>query len=260
MTLLIWIVVFSLLGGVLSVGAAAAFLFIPHAVRDRLMPHLVSFATGALLGAALLALLPHAIEQVSSEDVPNVTAAVLGGLLLFFALEKLVIWRHCHNEQCEGHRPSYEEASRRSAGTLILVGDGLHNFVDGILIGAAFLTDISLGILISIAVAAHEIPQELGDFVILLESGYNRVQALLLNLACSLATVAGAVLAWFSLSGSSAALPYLVAVAVAAFLYIAVADLIPGLHRRTELRAGMAQMAFIGTGIGVIVAAEQLLG
>ncbi|MGQ0656488.1 MAG: ZIP family metal transporter [Chromatiales bacterium] len=259
MTLLAWIILFSLLGGVLSVGAAAAFLVIPQHVRDRLMPHLISFATGALLGAAFLALLPHALEKVGGDQVHRVTAAVLGGLLLFFALEKFVIWRHCHNHRCEGHSPDVSEATRRSPGTLILIGDGLHNFVDGILIGAAFLTDIPLGIVISLAVAAHEIPQELGDFVILLESGYNRMQALLLNIASSLATVAGALLAWFSLSGSSVALPYVVAVAVAGFLYIAVADLIPGLHRRTDLRDGVTQMLLIGIGIGVIAATETLL-
>jgi len=259
MTLLAWIVLFCLLGGILSVAAACVILFLSRAARDRVIPHLVSFATGALLGTALLALLPHALERVSGDQLQRVTAAVLGGLLLFFALEKLVIWRHCHNAACEGHRPSFEEASRRSAGTLILVGDGLHNLIDGVLIGAAFLTDISLGILISLAVAAHEVPQELSDLVILLESGYSRAQALLLNLACSLATVAGGLLAWFTLSGSSAALPYLIAIAVAAFLYIAVADLIPGLHRRTDVRAGVAQMAFIGIGIGVIAATERLL-
>ena len=258
MTLLAWIVLFCLLGGVLSVLAAATFLIIPQELRARTMPHLVSFAIGALLGAAFLGLLPHAIEQAGSDNADSITAAVLAGLILFFALEKLVIWRHCHHEQHEGHIPDFRAATKRSAGTLILIGDGVHNFVDGVLIGAAFLTNVPLGVLTSLAVAAHEIPQELGDFIILLESGYNRTQALLLNIASSLATVLGGALAWLSLSGSSAALPYLIAVAVASFVYIAVADLIPGLHERTDFRAGVTQMLLITGGIGAIAATEAL--
>lgn len=259
MTLFGWIILFSLLGGMLSVIAAATFLAIPTVVRDRLMPHLVSFATGALLGAAFLGLLPEALEEAGHEQAHSVTAAVLAGLLVFFALEKLVIWRHCHHEQCEGHTHDIGAASKRSAGALIVIGDGLHNFVDGVLIGAAFLTDITLGIVTSLAVAAHEIPQELGDFVILLESGYSRARAFVLNVLSSLTTVLGALLAYFSLSMSSAALPYVIAIAVASFIYIAVADLIPGLHHRTELRAGVTQMLLIGTGIGVIALTEHLL-
>jgi zinc and cadmium transporter len=224
---------------------------------------MVSFATGALLGAAFLGLLPEALEGAGHDDAHLVTGAVLGGLLLFFLLEKLVIWRHCHEEHCEGHGPDdghgHHDHGRRSAGTLIIIGDGLHNFVDGVLIGAAFLTDVSLGIVTALAVAAHEIPQELGDFAILLHSGYSRAKALLLNVLSSLTTVAGALLAYFGFGHDSHLLPYVIAVAVASFIYIAVADLIPGLHRRTDIAGGIKQIVLIGVGIGVIALVGDLL-
>ncbi|HSH42128.1 MAG TPA: ZIP family metal transporter, partial [Arenicellales bacterium] len=169
MSLLSWILLFCLLGGVLSVIAAGAYLLFPERVRAALLPHLVSFAIGTLLGAAFLALLPHALSAPGVEDYHDIFATVLLGVLGFFLLEKLVLWRHCHEDQCEVHAvdepPNHNHHA--AAGTLILVGDGFHNLVDGVLIGAAFLTDIHLGIVTSLAVAAHEIPQEVGDFAIL---------------------------------------------------------------------------------------------
>jgi len=258
MTLLAWILVFSLLGGVLSVMAAATLLVVPTGWRDRAMPHMVSFATGALLGAAFLGLLPEALEAAGHDNLHAVTAAVLGGLLLFFVLEKLVIWRHCHEDHCEGHgHQPHAGSRRRAAGALIIVGDGLHNFVDGVLIGAAFLTDISLGMVTALAVAAHEIPQEVGDFVILLDSGYSRARAFVLNVLSSVTTVVGALLAYLGLSATSTALPYVIAVAVASFIYIAVSDLIPGLHRRTDLPGGIKQVLLIAAGVAVIALAGE---
>lgn len=260
MTLLAWILVFSLLGGVLSVLAAATLLAVPPALRDRAMPHMVSFATGALLGAAFLGLLPEALEGAGHDNLHAVTGAVLGGLLLFFVLEKLVLWRHCHEDQCEGHgHDAHAGGRRRSTGALIIVGDGLHNFVDGVLIGAAFMTDVSLGIVTALAVAAHEIPQEVGDFVILIHSGYSRARAFVLNVLSSLTTVVGALLAYLGLSPDSVALPYVIAVAVASFIYIAVGDLIPGLHRRTDLPGGIKQVVLIAAGVAVIALAAESL-
>lgn len=260
MNLFLLIVLFSLLGGVLSVLAAAVFLRAGASTRERVMPHLVSFATGALLGAAFIGLLPHAAEALGRERIHHVTATVLAGLLVFFVLEKFVIWRHCHDEQCESHTTRGSPRERaRAAGTLILVGDAIHNFVDGVLIGAAFLTDPYLGVLTSIAVAAHEIPQELGDFAILLASGYTRARAFAWNMAASLTTVLGGLLAWAAFSHASAALPYLIAIAAASFIYIAVADLIPGMHERTAVRDSVHQILLIGLGIGVIAGGEVLL-
>jgi len=256
-SLLAWIVVFSLVGGVLSVLAAALFLAFSERLRTRALPHLVSFATGALLGAAFLALLPHAVAAPGVE-VHQVLGTVLAGVLVFFVLERLVLWRHCHQDACEVH--GAEEPGRRpSAGTLVLFGDGLHNFLDGILIGAAFLTDVHLGVVTALAVAAHEIPQEVGDFAVLLHSGYSRAEALWFNVLSSLTTVVGGVLAWMAFGWLQAALPYVLAVAAASFIYVAVADLIPDLHKRVDRRALVEQLALIIAGVVVIYFAHGTL-
>jgi len=252
MSLLSWILLFSLLGGVLSVIAAAVFLLLPVALRTRLLPHTVSFAIGALLGAALLGLLPHALEALGGNNFHNITGTLLLGLFGFFLLEKLVLWRHCHHEQCEVHVPDNGGHQHSAAGTLILIGDGLHNFIDGILIAAAFLTDIHLGIVTSLAVAAHEIPQEVGDFAILLHSGFSTRKAFLFNLLSSLATVVGAVLAYYSFKNLEPVLPYILTIAASSFIYVAVADLIPGLHKRVEFSATVKQMLLIGSGVALI--------
>ncbi|WP_455233827.1 ZIP family metal transporter [Thiogranum longum] len=259
MSVLTWIVLFCLLGGALSVLAAAVFLLLPDALRSRLLPHAVSFAIGALLGAALLGLLPHALAGVAGNDFHGITGAVLLGLFGFFVLEKLVLWRHCHHEYCEVHAPEEDTHHHAAAGTLILIGDGLHNFIDGVLIGAAFLTDIHLGIVTSLAVAAHEIPQEVGDFAVLLHSGFTVRRAFLFNLLSSLATVAGGLLAYYGLKGLEEALPYVLAVAASSFIYIAVADLIPGLHKRVEFSATLKQMLLITAGVLVIYVTHSTL-
>jgi len=259
MTLLVWIMLFSLLGGVLSVVAAASFLLIPESWRTRLLPAMVSFAIGALLGAALLAVLPHALSSAAGSDLHVITGVVLLGLLGFFLLEKLVLWRHCHHDECETHAPGTSHHHPSATGYLILVGDAVHNFVDGVLIAAAFLTDVHLGIVTALAVAAHEIPQEVGDFAILLHSGFTRARAFVYNVLSSLTTVIGGVLAYFSLSTTQAVVPYVLAVAASSFLYIAVADLIPGLHKRVEPRATVEQILLIGAGVLVIYLAHATL-
>ena len=264
MPLIVWIIVFCLVGGVLSVLAAAVFLVLKEPLRDHLLPHLVSFATGTLLGAALMGLLPHAIEAMGMGDVHLVPMTVLLGLLGFFLLEKMVIWRHCHADHCEIHAPGEmpargQHGRERSVGAMILVGDSLHNFLDGVLIAGAFLTDVHLGIVTSLAVAAHEIPQELGDFALLLHSGYRRGSALFYNVLTSLTTVIGGVLAYFALAELHAALPYVLAVAASSFIYIAVADLIPTLHQRIEFSATVQQIVLIATGILVIYVTHSTL-
>lgn len=256
MSLLAWIVLFSLLGGVLSVLAAAVFLLLPDSARNRVLPHFVSFAIGALLGAAFLALLPHAMQGVQDFHLLGLT--ILLGLLGFFLLEKLVLWRHCHAEHCEAHTPD-EAHHGQAAGTLVLIGDGMHNLVDGVLIAAAFLTDIHLGIVTSLAVAAHEIPQEVGDFAVLLHSGYSRSKALWFNILSSCTTLIGALLAYWSLADLQQVLPYILAVAASSFIYIAVADLIPGLHKRFHISATMQQLTLIMAGVLVIYLAHSTL-
>ncbi|RRQ22539.1 ZIP family metal transporter [Thiohalobacter thiocyanaticus] len=261
MPLLSWILLFCLLGGALSVIAAGAYLLFPERVRTALLPHLVSFAIGALLGAAFLALLPHALATPGIDDYHVISATVLLGVLGFFLLEKLVLWRHCHEAHCEVHTADEPENHDHNpaAGTLILIGDAVHNLVDGVLIGAAFLTDFHLGVVTSLAVAAHEIPQEVGDFAILLNSGYTRVRAFVFNIISSLATLVGGLIAYLSLQQAEAALPYVLAIAASSFIYVAVADLIPGLHKRVHGAATAQQMALIAAGVLVIYAAHTTL-
>jgi zinc and cadmium transporter len=257
-SLLVWIVLFSLFGGLLSVLAAALFLLFSERVRNNLLPHLISFATGTLLAAALLGLLPHALSGVPGGDSHTIPLAVLLGLLGFFLLEKLVLWRHCHADHCEVHGPD-EHHRRRSTGMMILVGDSLHNFLDGILIAGAFLTDIHLGVVTSLAVAAHEIPQEVGDFAILLHSGLSRNRAFLYNVLSSLTTVLGGLLAWLALQEMQYVLPYVLAVAASSFIYIAVADLIPTLHQRVEGKEALQQVILITGGVLLIYITHSAL-
>ena len=270
---LTWIISASLLGGVLSVMCAG---FVALNARTQWIPMLISYAIGAMLGAVFLEILPHAFHEASS--VENMAATVLFGILLFFVLEKLVLWRHCHGEHCEAHalhtedhcpehantkfkavtekspsisKPvshSHDHDSGRS-GMMIMVGDTFHNFVDGILIAAAFMIDVRLGAVTAMAIIAHEIPQEVGDFLILLHSGYTKKQALLFNLFSSLATVVGGVFAYFALQTVQNWIATILGLAAASMLYVAVADLIPGLHKRTELKATIAQVGLIGLGI-----------
>lgn len=258
MSLLVWILLFCLLGGVLSVLAASLFLLLPERVRMGLLPHFVSFAIGALLGAALLALLPHALGAPGVQDLHVITGTVLLGLFGFFLLEKMVLWRHCHHEDCEVHGPD-DHAHNKATGTMVLVGDGLHNFVDGVLIAAAFLTDTHLGVVTALAVATHEIPQEVGDFALLLHSGFSRRRAFMFNVITSLTTVFGGLLAYYALRETQQALPYVLAVAASSFIYIAVADLIPGLHKRVEVKATIQQMTLIIAGVVLIYWAHSTL-
>jgi zinc and cadmium transporter len=228
------------LGSIGAVAGAALFLFFPESIRKILVPCLISYATGTLLGAAFLGMIPAGLKQAPAHGV---MATVLAGMVLFFVLEKLVLWRHCHDDECEVHG---------RAGPLILIGDGVHNFVDGVVIAAAFLASIQLGIVASLAVIAHEVPQEVGDFAILLDSGYARAKALALNTLSAATTLPGAVLAYFWLGETHVAVPYILAISAASFIYIAAADLIPGLHRQVTAAASLRQLALLLAGIGTI--------
>ena len=184
------------------------------------MSSLVSYAVGTLLGASLLHLVPESLARLAPQ---HVAGSLLAGILTFFVLEKLVIWRHCHDDvDCARHG---------RAATLVLVGDAFHTFIDGAIIGAAVLTSIPLGISTALAAAAHEIPQEVGDFAVLLHAGYSRRRALLLNLLSAVAGIIGTLVVFLAVGPVPRALPYLIAFAAGGFLYVAMADLIPDLHR-----------------------------
>jgi zinc and cadmium transporter len=239
--LVAWIVGFSLLGSLGAVAGAAAMLLFPDAIRRVIVPCILSYATGTLLGAAFLGMIPAGLEQA---EPTAVTATVLAGMVLFFVLEKLVIWRHCHANHCEVHG---------RAAPLILIGDGFHNFVDGIVITAAFLTNVPLGVAVSVAVVAHEIPQEVGDFAILLDAGLSPRKALALNSVSAATTLPGAAAAYLWLGRTVEVVPYMLALSAASFIYIAAADLIPGLHRQVTLAASVRQFLLLLAGIATVV-------
>lgn len=234
----------TLFAGVLSFLCAG---LVALTAQPQWVPLLVSYAIGALLGAVFLEILPHALSGgVSPEPI---MFTVLVGILLFFMLEKTVLWRHDHGHT-EGGR----------TGAMIVIGDSVHNFVDGIIISAAFLTDFKLGWITALAIIAHEIPQETGDFVVLLHGGLSRGRALAMNVVSSLAMVSGGLLGSFALSAVSGAVPYLLALAAASMIYVAVADLIPGLHKKIGLRDSLMQSMLIALGILTIRVAHWLIG
>jgi zinc and cadmium transporter len=231
----------SLLGGLGGLFVASGVLLFNDSFRARLIPWLVSYAVGALLGVSMLELLPETLTHLS----PTQTfGTLLGGILLFFVLEKLVLWRHCHTHDCEVHDGSVFP---------VLVGDTFHNFVDGAVVAAAVLTSVPLGISTAFAVATHEIPQEVGDFAILLHAGYSRGRALLLNVLSALASAAGAVAAFVALETTPRLLPYCLALAAASFLYVAMADLIPGLHRGRTDAGSLRQIVLIAAGVATML-------
>ena len=292
-----WIISASLFGGLLSVLGAGV---VALNTRATWVPLLISYAIGAMLGAVFLEILPEAFRVASS--IESMTTTILLGILLFFVLEKLVIWRHCHGDHCEVHAihteencPSNVEVNTHLApivasengsikfkkvetltstinitaphhhshthaqshdggrsGLMVMVGDTFHNFVDGVLIAAAFMTDVKLGAVTALAIIAHEIPQEVGDFLILLHSGYSKKQALAFNLVSSLATMVGGLLAYFALQSVQSWVPTILGLAAASMLYVAVADLIPSLHKRTQLKETVNQVLLIALGISSI--------
>ena len=278
MPLLLWIILFAAFGGIASAAFAIVFLWIPERQSARILPHFVSFATGALLGAALLALLPDAMRGAGPAGAHRIGLTLVLGLGVFFVIEKLVLWWHAHahngsasagscpqhaDEAAHGHSHAghgHVHDRDHASGVLVLVGDSVHNALDGVLIAAAFLSNVPLGLVTTFAVAAHEIPHRVGDFAILVQAGLSRQRALVLNLATGLASILGAVGAYFGLRGALGALPYALAFAAAGFLYIAVAGLIPGLHRRADPFTSGVQVLLISAGVAVIAGAEALVG
>lgn len=245
------ILIATLLGGVASVLAAA---FLSLTLLGRAVHRLVSLSAGLLLGTAVLHLLPEAIE--SGADVHALSVALLAGLIGFFLLEKISVLRHSHHYEGDGH--SHEHGHDRHEagpeGMLILVGDGIHNFADGVMIAAAFLADVRLGWITTAAIAAHEIPQEIGDFIVLLNAGYSKVRALAYNALSGLAAVLGGLAGYFMLAGARDAVPYVLMLSAASFIYVALADLVPDLHRQTMRRRGEAgvQLLLMLAGVAAI--------
>ena len=238
----------SLLGGLGGLCVAAGLLLVKDSARTRLVPWLVSYAVGALLGVSMLRLLPTALETVAA---PRVFATLLSGILLFFVLEKLVLWRHCHTHECEAHG---------MAAPMVIIGDAFHNFLDGVIIGTAVRTSIPLGVSTALAVSTHEIPQEIGDMAILLHAGYSRRKALVLNLVSGASAVLGALVAVLALEWVPHVTQYVLSVAAAGFLYVAMADLIPDLHRGRIDATTLHQLALALAGIGTVSGLNTFVG
>ena len=252
---LLYIVLATLAGGVLSVVIAAA---LTVQVLARLVRQLVSLSAGVLLGTALLQVLPEAFETTARPQALFLT--LLLGLLFFFLLEKAELYRHGHHHEGDGHahHHHYDEEQAGRGGWAVLVGDSIHNFCDGVIIAAAFLADVRLGVMTSLAIVAHEIPQEVGDYIVLLNAGFTRPRALLYNALSGLASVAGGVLGYFIVGPWREWFPYLLVVAASSFVYIAVADLLPQLQRRLQWRDTLAQLAWLAAGLlsVVVIGAE----
>ncbi|HEY8549913.1 MAG TPA: ZIP family metal transporter [Vicinamibacterales bacterium] len=228
----------SAIGSAAGLIVASSMLLFSDGARVRLVSWLVSYAVGTLLGASLLHLVPEALEGATPRAA---IGALLAGILTFFVLEKLVIWRHCHEEGgCAAHD---------SAASLVLAGDAFHTFIDGAIIGAAVLTSIPLGISTAIAAATHEIPQEVGDFAVLLNAGYSRRKAILLNLLSATAGIAGTLVVFFTIGQLPGLLPLMIAFAAGGFLYVAMSDLIPDLHRNPRDPNPIRQTLMIAAGI-----------
>jgi zinc and cadmium transporter len=253
---LLYIVAATFAGGLLSVLVAAS---LTVAVLSRVVRHLVSLSAGVLLGTALLQVLPEAFE--ARADAHSLFATLLGGLLFFFLLEKAELYRHQHHHEGDTHHHQHgfdaQQAGR--GGWSVLLGDSIHNFCDGIIIAAAFLADLQLGIVTAAAIIAHEIPQEVGDYIVLLNAGLSRRKALLYNAASGMAAVLGGVLGYFIVGPWEAMFPYLLVVAASSFIYVAVADLIPQLQHRLSMKDTAAQLAWLTGGLALVVLATSAL-
>jgi zinc and cadmium transporter len=254
---LAWIVLATAIGGVLSVIVAAALTL---AVLTKVVHHLVSLSAGVLLATALLDLLPEAFS--AKAPAQGLFATLLGGLLFFFLLEKAELYRHTHHHEGDEHHHhhGFDRQQAGRGGWAVILGDSIHNFCDGIIIAAAFLADTRLGIVTSLAIVAHEIPQEVGDYIVLLNAGFSRARALAFNALSGLAAVAGGVIGYFVVGPWQSYFPYLLVVAASSFIYVAVADLIPQLQHRLTLKETAAQLLWLGTGLAIVILAISQLG
>ncbi|OWW22867.1 divalent cation transporter [Noviherbaspirillum denitrificans] len=214
-----------------------------------MVERMVSLSVGILLSTSLLHALPEAFE--SDADPHALFATLLGGLLGFFLLEKMAILRHSHHYEGDGHGHEHGHDAHEAgkAGWMILVGDGLHNFTDGILIAAAFLADPGLGLITALAIVAHEIPQEIGDFIVLLNAGFSRTRAYVYNMLCSLMAVLGGIIGYAALDRATNLIPFVLVFASSGFIYIAVSDLMPQMQRRATLRETIPQVVLIAVGV-----------
>ena len=214
-------------------------LAIKGKLLQKLLLVLVALSAGALMGGAFLHLIPESVEMFQTF---NIFAFVLLGFIIFFLIEKVLHWRHCHEGKCPIHTFAY----------MNLVGDGVHNFVDGLIIAASFVADIHLGIITTIAVALHEIPQELGDFGVLVYGGFKKTRALLMNFATAVTAIFGGIVGFFLTGITQSTVAFLLPFTAGGFIYIAGSDLIPELHKECKINKSLTQLLFLLLGIFIM--------
>jgi len=236
-----YVVIALFLGSVGSVALAGLMLILGNEKLEKVSTYLMYLAGGTLLGAAFLGMIPEAIKM---SEPKLILQSIMFGILLFFVLEKIILWRSCRNKNCERHMTA--------AAPIILIGDAFHNAIDGVVIAAAFLTSAELGIFVTLSVMLHEIPQELGDFGILIKSGFTRSKAFWYNVLSGATAMVSGIAAFYTLDSLRSLIPYALAFSASSFLYIALADLIPEMHRKTSLKASISQVLLIAFGISII--------
>ena len=246
--LFIYIIIALIIGSVGSIGLAAVLLYLDDNRLSIISAYLLSLAGGTLLGAAFLGMLPKAVSLMENDN--RVFYLVLVGIFFFFVIEKGILWRTCGNKDCERHQ--------NAAAPLILLGDAFHNFIDGIIITAAFFTSNSFGILVTLSVFAHEIPQELADFGVLLQHGYSRRKALLYNLLSGCTTILGGIIAYFTIESATRLIPWILSLSAASFIYIALADLVPQMHKKTNIKDSVSQIGLIIIGLLIIYLIKKI--
>ncbi|UCB58030.1 MAG: ZIP family metal transporter [Thermoplasmatales archaeon] len=215
-------------------------------VLNKILLFLVSLSAGALMGGAFLHLIPEAIHKISHDNlihvdemIGQVLSFVLLGFIIFFILEKVLHWRHCHKGSCDVHTFHY----------MNLIGDSIHNFIDGLIIAASFVTSTELGFTTTVAIAAHEIPQEIGDFGVLIYGGFEKKKAILLNFLVALIIVFGGTVGYFISTSVEQATIFLLPFAAGGFIYIAATDLVPEIKKELDIRKYMITLIFFLCGI-----------
>ena len=233
--MLIWILLSTIIISLLAfVGILT--LALKEKLLNKIIHSLIALSIGALLGGAFIHLIPEAVEELDNE---NVFLYILGGFILFLLIEKILQWRHCHDDKCEIHSFTY----------MNLLGDGVHNLVDGLIIAAAFMVDIKVGLITCLAIALHEIPQEMGDFAVLIHGGFKKKKALLLNFFSALTVVIGGVIGYFFLDYIENSIPFIITIAAGGFIYIAASDLIPEMKKEISRKKSVINFFIVVLGI-----------
>jgi len=246
LSVLLWIILSTIIVSLLSLVGIITLVLSDEKFLNRIVLILVAFAAGALMGGAFLHLFPESVEEIDALDASLI---LLAGFTVFFLLERIIFWHHCHEKSCPIHPFAY----------LNLMGDGVHNFIDGVIIAAAFIIEIRLGFVTTIAVISHEVPQELGDFGVLVYGGFDKIKALLFNLLSAITAIVGGILGYYIFSEAESVV-YLLPFAAGGFLYIASSDLIPELHKEEDVKRSMESFTFFILGLLFMLAIKLIFG